>query len=69
MLEQRELSDSVNLVITGLHGYTEVTAGDVVDISNLVSDQVSISMVIQRLQLRVLWISATLLVIRSVSPW
>ena len=40
VLKQRELDSKVNLVITGLHGYTEVTADGVVDITTLVNDQV-----------------------------
>ena len=40
VLKQRELASKVNFVITGLHGYTEVTAEGVVDITNFVSDQV-----------------------------
>ena len=39
-LERRELLQDTNLVITGLHGFTEVEAETVFDISNLVDPKV-----------------------------
>jgi hypothetical protein len=40
VFEERDLLQTVNLVVTGVHGYTEVTTEGVVDISNYISDKV-----------------------------
>ena len=41
VLEARDLMKDTNLVITGLHGFVEVSAENVYDFSNLVDSKVS----------------------------
>ena len=40
MFKKRKILETTNIVITGLHGYIEVSADKVYDISNLVNSKV-----------------------------